>query len=214
MRELFSVAPGLEYDAARTGGGGYCAEGFTMVLILDAYNVIHAGRSLGGALADLRVHSLCQWLVTQPALGKVTLVLDGRPKPHEPSPNEFPALNLVYSGAGVSADSLIGQIVERARRRKALTVVTNDRAVIRDVRSLGARVLSCEAFLGSLVAPARRQRRAGGEKSAPPAPGETDQWLKEFGFSTPPPTRQPPAGSEDEQIGQIDMDELLGGGGA
>ena len=49
-----------------------------MAYILDAYNVVYAGASMGGALSDLTVRKLCQWIVASPQRLGATLVLDGR----------------------------------------------------------------------------------------------------------------------------------------
>ena len=125
---------------------------------------------------------------------KATLVLDGRAKPDEPSENEFPGIAIVYSGAGVSADKVIGQIVERAGNKKKLMVVTNDRAVALHARRNFANAMSCEAFLSQLIG-AKTSGVTG--QVLPPhkthgtgTSGETDHWMKEFGI-TPEPKATP-----------------------
>ena len=83
-----------------------------MHYVVDTYNLLHAAAPLGGAVAELSVRKLCQFIAAAPGKFKATLVLDGRAKPDEPSPNEFPDIPLVYSGAGVTAD-----VPAMARRR-------------------------------------------------------------------------------------------------
>ena len=183
-----------------------------MAIILDTYNVVHAGGAMGGAVAELNVRRLCQWIRVGAGRGKVTLVLDGRPKPEEPSENEFPEIRLVYSGAGVSADAVIGQLVERSTARRGMTVVSNDRAVAGHARRRGARVQSCEAFLATLVnARGRRSGRAGlssqklhGTTDA----GQTEHWLREFGFAGP--VRGGKKKGKAEEMDDLDMKRLMG----
>ncbi|HEY4328593.1 MAG TPA: NYN domain-containing protein, partial [Phycisphaerae bacterium] len=97
-----------------------------MHYLVDTYNLLHAAISSGGPLSDLNVRRFCQYLAATPVSVKATLILDGRAKPDEPSENEFPDISLVYSGTGVSADTVIAQMVERSTTRKKLTVITND----------------------------------------------------------------------------------------
>src|SRR4051812_15308281 len=118
-----------------------------MRYLIDTYNLIHAGVATGGPLGDLTVRKLCRYLSAAPAALKATLVMDGRAKPDEPSMNEFPDITLLYSGAGVTADAVIGQLVEVSTTRKKLTVVTNDRAVALHARRHFSNAMSCEQFL-------------------------------------------------------------------
>ena len=184
-----------------------------MPFLLDTYNVIHAGSAMGGAFANLNVRRLCQWIVAAPKRQKTTLVLDGRAKPDEPSENEFPELELRYSGTGISADKVIGQVIDRAKNRKALTVVTNDRAVATHARMNYAAAISCEAFLSSLLAAhqSARSTHPPHKLGAPRSPGETDHWLKEFGLSAPLDPPKPPPKTAEEEIDNLDMDQLMGG---
>ena len=190
-----------------------------MPYLLDTYNILHAAIPMGGGLSDLTVRSLCQWILASPQRISATLVLDGRPKPDEPGPNEFPDINLVYSGAGVSADKVIGQIVERSRHRKKLTVVTNDRTVILHARQNGASAISSEAFLQLLMGAQRAHRLAkksqlpqnktGGTATA----GETDHWLKEFGLENPKPEIRNPTSTPPGELPDDEIERLMGGRG-
>jgi hypothetical protein len=185
-----------------------------MPYLLDTYNIVHAGRALGGAVSGLTVRKLCQWIVASPLPIKATLVLDGRPKPDEPDANEFPDVNFVYSGAGISADKVIGQLLERSGHRKKTTVVTNDRAVALHARQLFAQAMSSEAFLKMLIGADRAktlksqlpQKKTAGSLGE----GETAHWLQEFGLKDPAAIPKPPPPE-----GELDDDEiqrLMGGG--
>jgi predicted RNA-binding protein with PIN domain len=180
--------------------------------LVDTYNAVHAGLSMGGAMSGLTVRKLCQWIMASSHPLKVTLVLDGRAKPDEPSENEFPEVGFVYSGTGISADKVIGQMVERSGSKKNLTVVTNDRAVALHARRNYANAMSCEAFLSQLIG-AKGPVRGG--SVLPPhktqgtgTSGETEHWLKEFGIK-PEPKAAPKMPTGDE-IEDLDIEDLLG----
>jgi len=180
------------------------------MIIIDTYNCVYAGAALGGMLSDLGVRTLCRWIVAQPQRPKTTLVLDGRPKPDEPSENEFPDLNLVYSGTGIPADTVIQQLVVRAGRGAATTVVTDDRALGAAVQRLGAKVRSCDSYLKELTG--RRKGSPGAvsrrKSSGTGSPGETQAWLDEFGIGAPPPPAKKPVRNPDPE--SLDIEDLLG----
>jgi len=185
-----------------------------MRYIIDTYNLVHAASAMGGPLTGMTVRKLCQYLAAAPSSFKATLVLDGRAKPDEPSENEFPDIQLIYSGTGVPADTVIGQIVERSTSRKKITVVSNDRAVASHARGLYAHAISCEQFLDQLT---RYNPRAARDAMPPKktagidTQGESDHWMQEFGFSgdsSPAPSRPKPA--TDSDLGGLNIEDLLG----
>ena len=187
-----------------------------MALILDTYNLLHAGSAMGGAMADLTVRKLCQWIVQSPTRQKTTLVIDGRPKPEEPSENEFPDLHLVYSGAGIEADKVIGQMVERSHNRRHLIVVTNDRAVAAQARQRGAVPQSCEAFLSSLITAHSIGRKLGQRQLPAHKTGgivdkaQTEHWLREFGVGNASEVDQPAKPKSKDNPDDLDMKKLMG----
>jgi len=195
-----------------------------MALIIDTYNCTHAGAALGGAFADMTVRKLCLFLTSIPSRSKTTLVIDGRPKPEEPSENEFPELHLVYSGAGIKADHVIDQMVQRSQNRKNLIVITNDRAVAAAARQRGATTQSCESFLLTLLTAHNAGRKLGETQPRGRAPtsgplpaqkttGKIDpalsaHWLKEFGIN--PDSDAPKKKSDEKNPDDLDMKNLMG----
>lgn len=178
-----------------------------MLYLIDTYNLLHAAAAFGGS-APTDVRSLCRQLSAAPANFKATLILDGRPKPDEPSPNEFPDIGLVYSGAGVKADTVIGQMIERSKERKKLTVVTNDRAVALHARRHFSGAMSCEQFLAHLAAASVPGPRNAGKITPAQSPAEIDHWLREFGITADPnPQRR---AEESDALVDIDIEDLLG----
>ncbi len=186
-----------------------------MNYLVDTYNCIHAGRNLGGPFSRLTVGTLCRWIASSPRKPRVTLVLDGRKKPDEPDETEFSGIHFRYSGAGVSADLVIGQLVEVSTARKKLMVVTNDRAVALQARKNFASAISCESFLNELLQ-GQPGGGAGGKVISPQksggssTPGETQHWLKEFGITPPDPAPLPIADAEEDDPDKMDIRKLLG----
>lgn len=180
-----------------------------MRYLIDTYNLIHAASAMGGPLGGMTVRKLCQYIAAAPSNVKATLVLDGRAKPDEPSLNEFPDINLVYSGTGVPADAVIAQMVERAQSRKKLTVVSNDRAVAAHARRHFAHALACEQFMEQLT---RYNPRAAVDALPPKKTsgtdtrGESEHWMKEFGFEQPKAEAPKKTAGDDEW----NIEELLG----
>lgn len=56
-------------------------------------------------------------------------------------------IRVVYSPAGVIADDVIRDEVRRLPATRAVVVVTNDQAIVRDVRAMGANTMSSEQLL-------------------------------------------------------------------
>jgi len=189
-----------------------------MAILIDTYNLLFAAAAMKGALSDLSMRRLCQFIVSSPNRVKTTLVIDGRPKPEEPSENEFPDLHLIYSGAGIKADTIIAQLVARSRAPANLTVVSNDRAVANQARSYRAKSISCEAYLNALLTAhsagaklARSATRLPTKKThGSPDPAETNHWLKVFDQPTDPATPKPKKPKTDEDIDTLDMKDLMG----
>ena len=181
-----------------------------MPLLIDCYNVLHAEKP--SSLAGLGEASLCGLLARSPwAKGGVTVVCDGRPKPHSPSPSEVGAVTLIFSGevsggvsggmsgggAGRSADDVLIELIDKDSAPRRLTVVSSDRAIQRAAGRRKARCWSSEAFLKRLAAAIERVGRFGGAGRSGSGPGtsgggkpevgqmpgdQVDRWLDLFGI--------------------------------
>jgi predicted RNA-binding protein with PIN domain len=183
-----------------------------MQYLIDTYNVVHAAAAMGGPLADMSVRKLCRYLA---AAGRnAVLVLDGRAKPDEPGAAEFPQITLVYAGTGVSADAVIGQLVERSTNRRKVTVVTNDRAVALQARGCYSNAMSCEQFLREITEGRPALPEEPGEKQTGIATrGEADLWMKEFGLTGDPNVHGGIAGGprvNEKDLEKLNIEDLLG----
>jgi hypothetical protein len=180
-----------------------------MRYVIDTYNLLHAAIAMGGPLRDMTVRKLCQYLAGGSL--NATLVLDGRAKPDEPSQNEFPHLNLVYSGTSVPADTVIGQLVELAPQRKKVTVVSDDRAVVLNARRWFANAMSCDQFLKLITqyTPAASQDPPH-KTTGTSTPGEADHWMKEFGLDNDPNPQTLAAKPDEDPLQDLNIEDLLG----
>ena len=74
------------------------------------------------------------------------LVFDVRSKSTVPDSRNLPPLTVRYARRGSSADELILELVYRQIRDSAVLVVTSDRALTRQARALGAKVMRSGVF--------------------------------------------------------------------
>jgi predicted RNA-binding protein with PIN domain len=77
---------------------------------------------------------------------EISVVFDGRPEPELPNGAHFRGIKVFYSGTGLSADSLIEQMVRSASEPSSIIVVTSDKRLIATVRALGAAAVRSGEF--------------------------------------------------------------------
>jgi hypothetical protein len=157
-----------------------------MPLIIDAYNVLHTTGVLPPEIAGLDARGLSA-LVRAGRFRheRTTIVCDGVPGEDSPTGREGPVV-FRYSGGGATADDVIARMIRRSSIPRKLTIVSSDRAVLREARKRRCNTLTSEEFLRRLAedheqADSRQRRRRG--PAAPPTPlpdEEVDQWLEEF----------------------------------
>ncbi len=191
------------------------------MIIIDAYNCLHAGSSMPGPWNGFSLRELCR--LVERLDKKLVLVMDGSPKPDEPTNAEFPDVILKYSGRGVSADSVIIAMVDQSTGARHITVVSNDRAVKAGAQRGGARTMACEKYLAGILrrksAMRLRWKTAEPQRKAIGRSSDTDFWLHEFGFTTgvrkyesQVPRTKPSATQNDTagiDLDAIDMEEIL-----
>ena len=77
---------------------------------------------------------------------RVEVVFDGAPDEHFPDGSYFMGVRVFYAARGSDADSKIKGMVDAARERRTLVVVTSDRELAAYVRASGVRVASSGEF--------------------------------------------------------------------
>jgi len=180
------------------------------MIIIDAYNCLHAASAMSGLISGLSLRELC--VLVSGSRQKVVLVMDGLPKPDEPKADEFINIELRYSGKNLKADDLIAQILQKSTGRRESIVVSNDRQVAAQARRAGAKNISCERFLSLRTLAKKNSRQSPGIPGKTQGAGainETDFWLKEFGIAGPSGNKS--SNKKPEQINpeEIDMEDYL-----
>jgi predicted RNA-binding protein with PIN domain len=118
--------------------------------IVDGYNVIYQSESLStGTLRDRR-EKLLRFIEDRHPQGgashAVTVVFDGRAEVSSPA---WPGPTRVIFSPGKDADKVIKDFVDGLSNPREAVVVTDDRAIQRWVRGVGAKVLGAGDFLSA-----------------------------------------------------------------
>ncbi|MBN2446547.1 MAG: NYN domain-containing protein [Phycisphaerae bacterium] len=159
-----------------------------MPTLIDGNNLLHAVRAiedperLFGRL--MLGHRLAEW--ASRAGEHIRVVYDGIAPPTEVAQQyEHANVAVTFSGAGVTADAVIIQILEADSAARRLLVVSSDREVARAAKRRRSMTISSSDFWAVLKRDlARRPRpnlepeekRRGLDREA------TDEWLREFGL--------------------------------
>lgn len=134
-----------------------------MFWLVDGYNVVLSDGRLSKMLRNDNEAGRRQLLFEIAGSRRfsrqnVTIVFDGRFAPS--SERETPRLLVKFTSRGETADDLIKREIGESNRRRALTVVTNDRSILAYARECGARTLGSAEFLAMV-----REKVAAREKA-------------------------------------------------
>jgi predicted RNA-binding protein with PIN domain len=111
----------------------------------------------------------------------VAVVFDGAPDEHFPDGADFMGVRVFYAERNGTADDRIESLVDAARERRTLLVVTSDRRLADYVRRSGVRVESAGGFRRRLDATPGRE--AAREKVVDdPPPISHDELLREMRY--------------------------------
>ena len=136
--------------------------------ILDGYNLLFTLTESDHPLA-LQREKVIRFLQKRFASFKMAgiLVFDGRVRHGEESGRSYPSpLEVVYTPNNQSADAYIIERIETSKNPRIITVVTNDRGIMANARSLGAKTIKNAEFIEWLLS---RKK-----KSAHPKPEVAD----------------------------------------
>lgn len=164
------------------------------VLLIDAYNLVHAlGKSAGTGVNLGGLVSLLEAAGTRVSSGqRVVLVCDGTGRGggvgDEYTRADAP-VRVVFAGPGKDADSAIERMLEEwchvhGGRADRVTVVSSDKRVQAAALGCHAGRISSERFAAGLVEGARHGRGGKELGAARPESVDADEavlWLKEFG---------------------------------
>ena len=118
-------------------------------------------------------------LFAQAGRARVTAVFDGAPEQHFADGASYKGVRVFYSERGSNADERIKQMVENARERRTLIVVTSDRALADYVRLCGAKVLRSGEFRKKMEEVALRSVQTREDEPG----GELNEWMRYFGVA-------------------------------
>lgn len=111
----------------------------------------------------------------------VGVVFDGAPEAHFADGSSYKGVRVFYAERGSNADERIKQLVEEARERRTLRVVTSDRALADYVRRCGAQVLRAGEFRQRLDDVAASAANSKSGKDSEIAGEDLPEWLRYFG---------------------------------
>ena len=111
----------------------------------------------------------------------VAAVFDGAPDDFVGDNSLYRGVRVHYAARGSDADARIRSLVEAARERRTLIVVTSDRALADSVRSLGARVLRSGEFRRMLEGQATGEGANADAHKKEVRPDDTAHWMRYFG---------------------------------
>ena len=151
------------------------------MLIVDAYNLMHAAAGRRGKVTGLSLNQFCSVCRGM----KLTLVMDGVRKPQEPQAGDYEAVKLKWAGRGCSADDAIIALCKASTGRRDICVVTDDRQLRSRAEKLGVRTLHCGKFLEQVYTHRReknRKQEPAAKQMPTPSAADTEFWLKVFGF--------------------------------
>lgn len=181
------------------------------MLIIDAFNVLHAAGALGdgGALGRMSVPDLASLIASAPpppgvsGTGqrlRVLLVCDGtaggfaQTNPTLVSGPHGVDVQYLFAGPGRDADSVIENVLEtqsQIGKARGCLVVSSDKRVQGAARAVRAKTLPAREFLVLIahsIAPQSRDAQHADTRPAfaqatPLDPGSTRWWLKFFGYA-------------------------------
>ena len=167
-----------------------------MKYVVDSFNVIFKDRALEElldsqgipAVRDAFCRTLDQYARRQGIRDMVAVFDGGEKGAHRPRMQPFPGGRVisVFSDPYDKADRYIIDLVTAAENPGAITVVSSDKFVIKNARSLGAHTISSRDFWRTMRATAAASRDPlKGEdprkyKGLPES--ELDEWMRIFGF--------------------------------
>lgn len=137
-------------------------------LIIDGSSLLHRDPGIAPLLQQdrsrARLELIRKLARLAPGLAdRTTLVFDGRGTARADRDLSITALEVLYSGSSVTADTIIERLVHEAPDPGGILVVASDRAELETVAAAGAQTMACGSFLDHLTGSerdaARIQRR-------------------------------------------------------
>lgn len=151
-----------------------------MAYLIDGNNVMAQTPGWHRNKAKAR-RELLQRLATFGRIKKsrLTVVFDGSPDREFPDASAYRGVKVLFAEPGSDADTRIIKLIEAARDRRGITVVTSDRNLQFQVRTRGATVMRSGEFRKQLESVIANASRA--EDGEQYEIDDVNQWLRYFG---------------------------------
>ncbi len=176
------------------------------MLLIDAYNVLHAQWALPSAERGMDVPGLVRLIGrSRYADRRLRVVCDGRPGPQWPLSGllethaglvwtRLGGAEVVFSGADQEADDVIEDVLDRAKGLRVL-LVSSDRRLIRAAGQAGADQVGNGTFLKQLSADIKAKPGADRPAFVSEVPLDAysvAHWMREFGYEPVAKLERPP----------------------
>lgn len=152
-----------------------------MELLIDTWNVLHQTGILPPDLAGLEVSELANLLSKgRWSRDRISLICDGTPGAGLGAPTRN--TEIVFTGGTKSADQEIMDRVASSSSANRIVVVTNDREIVRFIRTKGAQHLGSVEFLKAIIDDHQRPNKTVVRKPSGLSPEKAAAWKDEFDF--------------------------------
>jgi predicted RNA-binding protein with PIN domain len=157
-----------------------------MFLIVDGYNLLRLAEKVETweSITDVVMcRMVSQYLRTIGATGLV--VFDGIGPPDKQPFENFSNMEVIFSGRNADADSIILRKISVDSAPKGLVVVSSDREIQAAAKKRKAVPMKSQVFFGQMAEELGKKRKPPQEppqKRTGISEGETEEWLKTFGF--------------------------------
>jgi predicted RNA-binding protein with PIN domain len=157
-----------------------------MFVIVDGYNLLRYAEKVEGweGLSDSAMcMMIAQYLRRINATGQV--VFDGIGPPEKAPFENLPRLEVIFSGRRSDADSIMLDKISVNSAPKSLFIVTSDREIQAAAKRRKAAFAKSQVFFAMMVTELDKKVKSPQEppqKRTGITEGETEEWLKTFGF--------------------------------
>ena len=156
-----------------------------MRYLVDGNNLMFALAEVG-IDADRRQLGRLLGQFARRQVADVTVAFDG-PAPRGPLARQDNAGISAYYGGGRTADEVLADLVNSYSAPRNLTVVSGDRAVQRQAKRRGCKIVEALTFARRLKSPALGPAKAADDEPAAKreglGKGQLHRWLEEFGLN-------------------------------
>ena len=157
-----------------------------MFVIVDGYNLLRLAERVEGweSITDIALcRMLSQYLRAVGATGQV--VFDGIGPPDKQPFENYNNMEVLFSGKRSDADSVILNKISLDSAPKGMVVVSSDREIQAAAKKRKAVSVKSQVFFAQMVEELEKVRKPPQEppqKRTGISDGETEEWLKTFGF--------------------------------